>query len=283
MPFHGMLREELTARGLAPRSVEQYIGAMARADRWLRKHCHKGLRDATALELSAYCAAAVPETWSSRKLARSALTAYFEILELPTKPVGAVRVPPKPRFACRAREDDEAKRLADAAYKWDSGGEGVATLLGLYAALRRFEIAKVRWSDIDDGWLRIFGKGQTVNEIPLHPRVVERLEWWRTAEPDPNLSRTKPGAEFVFQGRYPGRPVTPPTIWDWVKKVAVEAGVKNLTTHQLRHTALATLNDRTGDLRGTQQFGRHADPATTVLYTRVNRDRLLKMVGVMEW
>lgn len=53
--------------------------------------------------------------------------------------------------------------------------------------------------------------------------------------------------------------------------------------HRLRHTAIATLNDRTGDLRTAQAFARHASPETTVIYTRFPRRRLVAAVEALDY
>jgi site-specific recombinase XerD len=54
-------------------------------------------------------------------------------------------------------------------------------------------------------------------------------------------------------------------------------------THVLRHTAIATLNDATHDLRAAQEFARHLSPETTVLYTRVSRRRLIEAVAAIDY
>jgi hypothetical protein len=43
-----------------------------------------------------------------------------------------------------------------------------------------------------------------------------------------------------------------------------KAGIPNLSPDRLRHTAIATVNDATGDLRTAQEFARHADIETTI-------------------
>lgn len=53
----------------------------------------------------------------------------------------------------------------------------------------------------------------------------------------------------------------------------------SVTPHQLRHTALAVLNDETGGLRATMEFARHRDPATTLIYTRTTRSRLVDLAA----
>ena len=78
---------------------------------------------------------------------------------------------------------------------------------------------------------------------------------------------------FVFPGRF-GGPVNPATIWEWAREVARDAGLGDVPTHVLRHTALTAANDATGDLRATQDFARHAKPETTAGYTRTTERRL---------
>ena len=73
------------------------------------------------------------------------------------------------------------------------------------------------------------------------------------------------------------------TIWNWVQEVACEAGIGEIGVHQLRHTALATANDETGDLRSVQTFARHADPATTSGYTRTTNARLVSVVEALDY
>lgn len=51
----------------------------------------------------------------------------------------------------------------------------------------------------------------------------------------------------------------------------------------LRHTALATANDATRDLRAVQEFARHARPETTALYTRVTARRLMEVAMSIDY
>jgi integrase len=149
---------------------------------------------------------------------------------------------------------------------------GLAVLLGLYAGLRREEIASLRWTDIRDDWLVIVGKGDVTGEIPIHSELAKRL----------GVARATSSSHFVFPGRLGGH-VTPATIWGWCRALSLEALEIPVATHVLRHTAIATLNDKTMDLRAAQHFARHQSPETTVLYTRVNRDRLVNAVAAIDY
>ena len=64
--------------------------------------------------------------------------------------------------------------------------------------------------------------------------------------------------------------------------MSTEAGLR-VTPHRLRHTALTTANDVTGDLRAVQDFAGHTDPAVTARYTRTSRDALSRAVMALDY
>lgn len=87
---------------------------------------------------------------------------------------------------------------------------------------------------------------------------------------------------WIFPGRSSGH-VNAGTIASWCAQVAADAGVGAVAPHRLRHTAIATINDETGDLRAAQEFARHADPSTTRIYTRVTAQRLRRAVDSLRY
>lgn len=281
------LRNELIGRGLSPRTVDVYVRAIQRAAD------HLDLSTCTPVEVSRWVGSTIPDSWSSRKLVKVALRTYWDWVGRVDPPTMAIRVPPKPRFSCRAMTPERARKLSVAASEWEDGPEGLAVLLALYPpVLRRFEIAKLQWDDVEvddergQGWLHVMGKGSVSAVIPIHPRVVDRITWWRdvyTPRPDPTDCSCRPGDVYLFRGRAGRDHVCPATIWSWVKRVAKRAGLGEIAPHELRHTGLANLNDMTKDVRATQEIARHADPATTVIYTRVNKERLWSAASMVDY
>ncbi len=87
----------------------------------------------------------------------------------------------------------------------------------------------------------------------------------------------------MFPGRKRGGPVAPATIWQWVRVLAARAGLQDVTTHRLRHTALATANDNTGNLRAVMAFARHARPETTMGYTRTTARQLMSVMEAISF
>jgi integrase/recombinase XerC len=86
----------------------------------------------------------------------------------------------------------------------------------------------------------------------------------------------------VFPGRF-GGPQNPTTVWGWVREVSSTAGLPPVPTHVLRHTALATALDATGDLRTVQEIAGHASPETTAGYTRVTRKAMARAIGAIDY
>lgn len=188
-------------------------------------------------------------------------------------PSWAIRVPRKARGVCRALEVDEAARIAKAA-RARGDAAGMATLFALHLALRRFEIAKLRWADFSDaGWLTIVGKNDQTAMLPVHRHVLEAMA---------ELGR-RGRSPYLFPSRDLRSHAAPATVWNWVRAVAADAGVDNVAPHRLRHTALATANDATGDLRAVQEFARHARPETTALYTRTTAKRLTAVMESIDY
>jgi integrase len=274
MTIRDELVEHLTGEeGLAPRTVTIYAAVY---DRLVRQADARGLDLVT---LDARQTRELADLWpfsvSTRYQLRATLMHLWACQGRLDGPLRAVRVPRRARARCRALSPAEAAVLAAAA---EARGDraGLAVSVGLYQALRRAEIAAMRWEDLlPDGWLRVMGKGDVERVIPLHPRLRDRL----TA--DPRCSRRR--SPWVFPGRRWGDHVVPATVWEWACRVAREAGLRAAPPHILRHTALATANDATGDLRAVQDLAGHSKPETTAAYTRARESRLIAAMRAISY
>jgi integrase len=142
--------------------------------------------------------------------------------------------------------------------------EGTAVLFGLLMGLRRLEIAAVDWTRFTPqlDWYEVYGKGNIVEEIPVHHIVREEIQGRQTAY------------RYLFPGNRTAH-VNPATVALWVAQIGTAAGIPDLTPHKLRHTFISDVNDKSGDLRVAQELARHASPETTAGYTRVTRDRMI--------
>jgi len=266
------LCEAFLAMGLATATIALYVRTLERAEAWFVEQ-GADLTTAPATLVAAY-AETLPGSWSNRNLLRAAFGHYWRLVKRPNPPIRALRVPPQPEGTCKALEEDDARLLAKYAAAVATGGDrrGLAVLFGLYTALRRAEIAALRWSDFTSGNLRVVGKGRKEVRLPVHSKLQPVIDAW-------------PGERsgFLFAGRVGGH-VGPSTVWQWSLDLADEAGIaERVSTHRLRHTALATANDKTGDLRATSALARHSKIQTTMIYTRTKARRLRATVEAIDY
>ena len=268
-----LMSQRLREEGLSHKTVSVYTGTLRRAQAWCEERGWN-LIDVAASDLALYCETA-PKSWSGRKCLRSALGHFWRVNGRENPPLWLIRLGPRPRMICRALDPDQAAALSCRARE-RGGPEGLAVLLALYLALRREEIATLRWDDFSNGWLRVLGKGQKEASLPVHPIVEAALH----ALPPLDSVWLFPSRR---SDRRPAGHVTPSTVWAWVRLVAIEAGVGPVGPHELRHTCLATANDATGDLRAVQEFARHSDPEVTAGYTRATVKRLNAVMMAIEY
>lgn len=165
-------------------------------------------------------------------------------LPAPTVPRGLPRPAPSPAIRRALSGADPRVRLM--------------ILLGVYGGLRRAEIAAVHTDDVQDGWLRVTGKGGHVRVIPLRDEITDEL-------------RAR-GRGYVFPSPTGGH-LTPAHVGKLIRRE-----LRVATTHQLRHRFGTDAYAASRDLRAVQELLGHANVSTTVLYTQVERERLADVV-----
>ncbi len=144
-------------------------------------------------------------------------------------------------------------------------GTMLAVLYG--AGLRRAELAALGRGDwVPDGaLLRVLGKGDKQREVPLPPGAVAALADWLALRGDGE------GPLFVpinKGGRLAPRRLTEQAVYGVLQKRAAEAGVDDLSPHDLRRTYVGDLLDRGADIATVQRLAGYADVSTTARYDR---------------
>ena len=140
--------------------------------------------------------------------------------------------------------------------------------------LRVSELTHLRLSDLflDDGYVRVMGKGSKERLVPISQRAIHELELWFC---DRNLMTIKPGEEdYVFLNRR-GAHLTRTMILIMVKRQAEAAGIqKTISPHTLRHSFATALLEGGADLRVIQAMLGHEDIGTTEIYTHIDTTTL---------
>lgn len=145
-------------------------------------------------------------------------------------------------------------------------------LLLLRLGLRRVEVSRLMLDDIDwrAGELTITGKGNRVEKLPLPVDVGQSLaEYLQKGRPGGIVTRS------VFVTVHaPHRPLSAQAVGAVVHHVAQRAGLPPIGSHRLRHTVATKMLSSGADLFEIGQVLRHQNLSTTVIYAKVDLDRL---------
>lgn len=194
---------------------------------------------------------------------------------LVTDPTEDFDTPRLKRGLPKALSNSDIERMLDAPDRTTREGVRDAAILELFysCGLRISELAKLPLRDVslEEGAIRVRGKGAKVRLVPIGARATDRVRAWMAVRAD---EHARDETLFV-NGR--GRRMSRTGVWLVVKRYARAANVRqNVTPHMLRHTFATHLLDNGADLRAVQEMLGHKDIATTQIYTHVSTDRLSK-------
>jgi integrase/recombinase XerD len=196
----------------------------------------------------------------------------------PSEDVGAPRVPQGLPKALDEREveallnaipGDTPTRLRDR-----------AMLETLYATgIRISELVGLDLGDLmlDDGVLRVFGKGSKERIVPVgrtaRAALVAYLERGRPELRATGARRTIDGAAVFLNAR--GGRISRQACWKIVRAAAARVGLEErISPHVLRHSCATHMLEHGADIRVVQELLGHASVSTTQVYTKVSPERL---------
>lgn len=209
-----------------------------------------------------------------------ALKIFFRFLRsryhLKSDPAEHMTLPRLEKFLPQTLNQSEIEKLLDGMPRSGSFAlRNRAMLELLYASgLRVSELASARLEhlDLEDGIIRVTGKGGKTRIVPVGSRAREAIHDYLTHE-RPNLVSVRTGSEVFLSIR--GRGLSTSRVWQIVKAAARLAGIgHNLYPHLFRHSFATHLLENGADLRIIQEMLGHADISTTQIYTHVEQRRL---------
>ena len=132
--------------------------------------------------------------------------------------------------------------------------------------------------DLNDGLVRVTGKGAKERIVPLGRCAAEALGRWLAPEGrgalEPERWARRGDAEAVFLNLRGGR-LSRQGLWLVVRRRGEAAGIASLLTpHVLRHSCATHMLDGGADIRIVQEMLGHASISTTQIYTKVSTERL---------
>ncbi|MEM8549928.1 MAG: site-specific tyrosine recombinase XerD [Verrucomicrobiota bacterium] len=126
--------------------------------------------------------------------------------------------------------------------------------------------------DLENGFVRLVGKGAKERVVPMGGKAVESLERYFMSG-RPKLVKPRTGHACFLSTR--GSALSRKTFWVNLKKYALAAGIKQpVKPHLLRHSFATHLLENGADLRAIQEMLGHADISTTQIYTAVRSETL---------
>jgi integrase/recombinase XerD len=280
----GFVRFLATERGLSVAyqlSVQQTLEALAR---WADAGGHR-LGDLGTDELSEFLARRKGEgiATSSLRIATVHLKGFFRWLAgenvLPADPAEPLLAPRPEMDLPETLHAREVGKLLESIDTVEPLGRRDRAMLEVFyaAGVRLAELcgARLEHLDLEDGWMRVTGKGDKTRIVPIGRRARERLEDYLKNE-RPRLVKRRTSSQVFLSVR--GGPLSPDRVRQIVKRRAAMAGIEQkVHPHLLRHSFATHLLEGGADLRVIQELLGHADISTTQVYTHVDRKRLKAM------
>ena len=199
---------------------------------------------------------------------------------LPANPATGLRAPKAPRKLPNVLDPDEMTRLVEVPDADPIGKRDRALLELMYSSgLRLAEVCGLHWRelDLDQGMVRVTGKGSKTRMVPVGRHACAALLAWRAQSSAANAAAHADAGLPVFPGRG-GAPIGPRAIQLRVRQLAQQQGIwKRVHPHLLRHSFASHVLESSGDLRGVQELLGHADIATTQIYTHLDFQHLAKV------
>jgi integrase/recombinase XerD len=125
--------------------------------------------------------------------------------------------------------------------------------------------------DLNEGYLRCFGKGSKERVVPIGEKAIQALELY-LVKSRPKLAKRL--SEYALFLNVRGNRISRQSCWKIVKKYAKAAGIRRIYPHALRHSFATHMLENGADLRTVQELLGHASISTTQIYTQVNRSYL---------
>lgn len=221
------------------------------------------------------------KTSVSRRLA--SMRSFFRFAQreglCDSNPAKPLRNPRRDRKLPHFLTDQEINQLLLAPPKDDPmGRRDRAMLETLYSAgLRVSELVGMNLDDLDldDGLVRVRGKGKKERLAPLGKYAVQAIKrWFKHRSPATGLPARIESP--VFLNRF-GKRLTTRSVGRMLEKYLKETGLDQRTSpHTLRHSFATHLLDRGADIRSVQELLGHKSLVTTQIYTHVSTAGLRK-------
>ena len=264
------------------RDLRRYVGFLEHRDvRSLRDVDERTIRSFVAsLSASTHGPEAAPYRATSVARTLSAVRSFHRFLlrEGVTErdPAAGVAQPRLPRSLPRPLPVDDVRRLLEAPEESSPTGVRDRAILELLygSGLRISELTGMDVDDLDleEGSLRVLGKGGKEREVPLGSFAHEAVGAYLTRGRPALATGVSRGALFLnARGGRLSRQSCARLLGRYVRLAGID---RRVTLHTLRHSFATHLLEGGADVRVVQELLGHASVATTQIYTLVTARHL---------
>ena len=236
------------------------------------------IENADAEDIEKYISSRKNLTARSQARLISSLRSFYDWLVqegvITDNPCDNVDAPKIGRHIPNVLSEEEVSRLMDIVdtSTW-FGLRDRAILEVMYGCgLRVSEAVNLKISGLflDEGFIRIIGKGNKERLIPIGDMAIEALLTYMEAR---ILPADRASEDIVFLNRY-GRPLSRVSMFKTIRSLAQLAGIqREISPHIFRHSFATHLIEHGADLRVVQEMLGHEDISTTEIYTHVDSSR----------
>lgn len=224
---------------------------------------------------------------SPRSVARihSGIRSFYSFLLLEgymdTNPTALLESPKKGLHLPEVLSTDEIDAILSVIDLSQSEGQRDKAIIELLysCGLRVSELCNLTMHDLflDDGFLRVVGKGNKERLVPISPKAIKELQLWFFTR---NTILPKSGEEdYVFLSMRRRQHLSRITVFHNLRLYAERAGItKTISPHTLRHSFATHLLEGGANLRVIQAMLGHEQISTTEIYTHIDRSMLKQQV-----
>ena len=240
----------------------------------------------TPQDLRTYVAALHQAQYAKTTVARklASLRSFFRFAQreglCDSNPAKPLRNPRRERKLPHFLTTSEiGKLLVAPAAKEPMGARDRAIFETLYSAgLRVSELVGINLDDLDleDGLVRVRGKGKRERLAPLGKFAVKAIRNWMRMRSVADKQRTGDKGDPLFQNKY-GKRLTTRSVGRMLEKYLKLTGLDSRTSsHTLRHSFATHLLNGGADIRSVQELLGHKSLVTTQIYTHISTAGLRK-------
>ena len=267
-------------RAMSPNTVASYCSDVKKFAEFHNDALEKADPDAVISYLSSR------KKLSERSQARllSSLRSFYDwlILEkiIEENPCDKVDMPKLGVYLPTVLSVEEVEAIIDSVQREDWFGlRDKAILEVLYGCgLRVSEAVELKISGVylDEGFLRVIGKGNKERLVPLGEMAGDALRNYLDSRPAPADAESD---DVLFLNRF-GKRFSRVSMFNLVKKQALAAGItKELSPHTFRHSFATHLVENGADLRVVQEMLGHESITTTEVYTHIEAETWQKDIA----